>query len=143
MINELTKRLILVLSLSLHACSASAENAYKCPGEISANTKILDLPDKWDAQAGDMRHFLTSATFSDGHPSELGFLRPSNVIKNKDSDVDVAIYDMLYISDEGAWLVCQYGNTAATLIKPLSKPYSECKVSLPKDSLQQEIVCVD
>lgn len=141
--NKLAQQLMLLIFLNLQACASIAEGAYNCPEKISVKSTILHVPDDWKAQNSSTYHFLVSSTFSEGHPSQQGFLRPSKIINGPDSKtgIDMGVYDLSNMSNESAWLICRYGNTPAILIKKLSKHYSTCRVSFPKDASEQKVVC--
>ena len=136
---------MLLILLNLQACASLAEDTYNCPEKIAANSTILNVPEDWKALDSSTQHFLVSSSFSDGHPSQQGFLRPSKIIDASESETgtDIEVYDLSSLFNEHAWLVCRYGNTPATLIRELSQHYSTCKVSLPKDTSEQKVICKD
>ena len=136
----MNKKTILVLLVSLQSCTSVATENYSCPEKILAQTNVEEISNEWTAQAGNSNHYLVSAGFSDGNPLEKFILSPSQVIESPSSNEgDAAIYDLSSI--DSPWLICNYGNTPATLLKPLEKQYSKCKVTLPKDASELIITC--
>ena len=142
--NKSYKKIVLILSISLQACASTAKEIYSCPEQISANTTIQSVPEQWSVDAdGSKSHYLVGLTFSDGHPSDEFFLRPSETIENSNSELEsgVPVYDLSNLEADHAWLVCMYGNTPVTLVKKLKQPYSTCTVSNNTDSSDIKTTC--
>jgi len=141
--NKVGYRKTLLILLSLQSCASVATESYSCPNELLVNSTVETVPDQWTAKNSRINHYLVSSGFSDGHPSEQVFLRPSKKGESPNSGLgsDVDVYDLSDISEGGVWLVCGYGNTSATLVQKLRQTYSTCEVSLFKDSSEQKVIC--
>jgi hypothetical protein len=120
----------LLVSIS---CSAN-ETEYSCPPIIKVNSLIVSPPAGWLAMQSDSdkhnKRFLEYASFTDGHPRDLAYLRPS-----KEEDVVIgeetfnkSTFSVDGVSPEGIYLVCGYARTKATLAKAIGSTHSECMV---------------
>ena len=140
---QFLRKATLFYIISFQACASPTEETFTCPEKIHLKASVSDTIPGWEVQSIAADHFLISTTFSDGHPSQMGYLRPSRTIGKNESimGIESAIYDLSDMMSGEAWLVCQYANTSAILTKQLSKLYSKCEVSLPKDISEQKVVC--
>lgn len=130
------KQLMSTMTLCLLACSTNANDAYRCPEKLSVQSSIAKLPAGWQKQESVKDHFLVSISFSDGHPSEYGFLKPK--ISGKEGEIQIFEYNLL---KKDAWLVCNYGNTPVMITKKLLKPYRACKFIHEKKNSEYKAVC--
>lgn len=121
------RALALMLTLS-HAELATADTPYACPAELSVATSVTRVPEGWatlDSPEG--KHRLISATFANGHPKGLGYLRPSGNATTPGKRREVYRFPAKY--PNGVWLVCLYRDTSAILFKRLTDVPQTCEVS--------------
>ena len=136
---------LLSVLLSQIAC-ASAKLVYVCPAEISASWHVPSPPDGWETLHSDTitRHSLASVTFTDGHPEELAFLRPTGIEgsdSGEKSGYNTSIYEFSGVSPDGIWLVCRYSNTPAVIMKRLPASHNICRVQHSEDVPVKSIRC--
>ncbi|MDH5328110.1 MAG: hypothetical protein OEZ68_18615 [Gammaproteobacteria bacterium] len=144
MTNLLTKQ-ILFSGLTLVACSSIADAEYSCPQKVSVAWQITDPPKGWhvfgDNRDNKHEHYLVSSTFSIGPPEDGGFLKPSEVVKSKNSIPETEVYKFPNIPNQSIWLVCLYGNTPAVVSNKLPDSIKSCKVAHSKDLSNQKVSC--
>jgi len=131
--NKLVVVLALLGAVTLN-CSAE-EWTYICPSEIVVAWKVSSLPAEWQTLSTDAgataRHPLASATFTDGHPQELAFLRATAGVDTVTTKglIRTSVYEFSGVSPDGIWLVCQYHNTPAIIFRKLSASHHRCEVT--------------
>ncbi len=139
--------ILLSVLLSQLAC-ASAKSVYVCPTEISANWHVPSPPKGWETVNFDTntntRHQLANATFTDGHPMELAFLRSTRIEESgcgEKNGFSTSIYEFSGVSPDGIWLVCRYSNTPAIVMRRLPASHKSCRIQYSQDVPVQSIRC--
>jgi len=140
-------RSFIVFVFLIQVACASAESVYVCPAEIDTSWHISSPPQGWETLNSDaktnVRHQLDYATFTDGHPRELAFLRPAREESTSDErgEFSTSIYEFTGVSPDGIWLVCGYSDTPAIIMKRLSATHKSCRVKYSQDIPVQSISC--
>lgn len=138
----------LLLALLSPVTLDAADSLYVCPAEIAASWNIPSVPEGWETLRATavVRHWLQSATFSDGHPQGQAFLKPysagANAPGKKGTRREVYRFPAEY--PDGIWLVCRYHDTPAIVFKRLPDTPRSCEVAQsPKagSPLEQTIRC--
>jgi hypothetical protein len=139
-----------ILSLFFISLAASApaaiagQTVLQCPAKISTAPAASEAPEGWSASRRAKEQLseqaFSGAAFSDGHPDELAFLRPSAETAAGDDTLDE--YDLASVTPEGgAWLICYYKDTPAFLYKKLEPAPARCSASRNKADAAQAAVC--
>ena len=111
-------------------CFAAVARAQPdCPGSLVVGDLRQAPASGWERlgaqeERGAPRN-LRRVTFSDGHPREKAFLRPSSSRSGANGD-RTDVYKFSPLSKDGIWIVCQYEDTYQTLSRPLTA--STCEV---------------
>ena len=109
-----------------------------CPDSIKA--MVPTLLQGWEISHARneqvLEHPLVSVSFSDGPPTEWGFLKP-----NGTGPENAAIYNFSGISPKGIWLVCEYENTDAVLTQTISDEIKACTVMTSENTADHIIHC--
>lgn len=143
------KKLVVVLALlGAITINCNAEEwTYICPSEIVVEWKVSSLPAEWQTLTTDagipVRHALASVMFTDGHPKELAFLRPTagDATVTTKGSIRTSVYEFSGVSPDGIWLVCQYHNTPAIIFRKLPASHQRCKVTQSEDEGVRSIQC--
>lgn len=142
------KLLVMLALLGIVTVNCNAEEwTYICPSEIVVAWKVSSLPAGWQTLTTDagipVRHPLASATFTDGHPHELAFLRPTaeDATVTTKGSIRTSVYEFSGVSPDGIWLVCQYHNTPAIIFRKLPASVQRCEVTQSEDEGVQSIRC--
>ena len=127
---------IVFVLLSLFSFGCVAEDIrYVCPPHIAVSEAIKSRPSEWQVFNQDIdnnaKHYLEYVSFSDGHPQDLAYLRPSSEIKHKSNNeaLTTSVFEMTGVSPDGMYLICGYAQTTVTLIKSVGSAYKVCKVA--------------
>lgn len=115
-----------------------------CPASISTAPAVERAPEGWSAsrraKEQTSEQAFSAATFTDGHPDQLVFLRPSGETKVEGAPWDV--YDLESVSAEsGVWLICFYKDTPAYLFKKLDQKPAKCSTPQGQVSSERAAVC--
>ena len=115
--------------LALFAAPAQSELA--CPESLDIGRAQV-APAGWErsgvAGSGTMRHQLRRVTFTDGHPREEAFLRPtSSRLGDKGDRTDLYVFSA--VSIEGIALVCQYADTPQSLFRRIAATMCEITIN--------------
>ncbi|MGD8913172.1 MAG: hypothetical protein PVI97_13630 [Candidatus Thiodiazotropha sp.] len=107
---------------------------YICPPYIYVASSIKSPPDGWHTlKRGankNTKHFLEYVGFSDGHPQDLGYLRPKleeEVVLEGNKYIK-SIYDLSTLTQGKAYLVCGYAHTTIILSKTVDSTHEGCEV---------------
>lgn len=103
-------------------------NVVQCPVSISVyNTAVLPS-DKWERgrreKEGESEHAFSAIVFTEGHPDEKAFLRPSEIVKKNGRKID--IFDLSSVIKD-IWIVCFYEKTPAYLTQKLRWKALRCE----------------
>ena len=116
----------LVTSFIFFAAVARAQP--DCPSSLVGDHREAP-PSGWERlgapEESSAPRSLRRVTFSDGHPREKAFLRPSSSRSEANGD-RTDVYRFSPVSKDGIWIVCQYEDTHQTLSRPLIA--STCEV---------------
>lgn len=140
----------IAFSLALSSLAAVATGALagqmvlECPAKISAAPAVSEVPEGWSASRRAKEQMteqsFSGAAFSDGHPDELAFLRPSGESMSEGAAMDD--YDLSSVTPEGgAWLICHYSDTPAFLFKKLDPKPAKCSTARDKADAAKAAVC--
>lgn len=139
---NITLRSLIFILLITRASVSLAQVQYECPVKVFVRSSIVEAPKEWEIKNNRDYHYFTAIAFTDGHPSKLAFLKPSNLIDAKSKNgFGIEIYNFAHLVNKQAWLVCQYANTPATVIKALPQKHTSCNVKLTKEPSDQTINC--
>lgn len=122
------RALSLAVALLLIAMDARAQPA--CPDSIDVGDGRAAPPSGWERLGADeeggerLRRTLRRVTFTDGHPRERAFLRPTSSRSEANGD-RTDVYSFSPVSTEGIWLVCQYAQTRQSLSRSISATMCE------------------
>ena len=114
-------------AFSLPAPTAFASE--QCPAEVSTQQSVKTSHSGWTVFKDETRFPLVSIRFSEGEPSDMAWLAPSN------SKSQTVQYWFLPKSSRGYWIACGYGSTSMLLSLRLPSSTTKCTVWLDKDYL--------
>ena len=110
-----------------------AANAPSCPKTIEVSQKPAVIPDGFHAYVdgnpptADLsaaeKVELNRIEFSDGPPTEIGWLAPDN------EERTYQVFRVNGSKDTPTWLTCGYSNTSIILSMPLPPEIKSCKVA--------------
>lgn len=146
-VRVIMNRLVIVLALLCAVQCNALVSTYICPPEIAVTWEVSSLPPEWQTFRTDtsnsVRHPLASAAFTDGHPKELAFLRPTagDAADTAAGSIRTSVYNFSAASPDGIWLMCQYHNTPAIIFRKLPISHKECKVTQSEDDNVRSIRC--
>ncbi|MGF1689603.1 hypothetical protein L4C36_23705 [Photobacterium japonica] len=142
--NKVKIKLLIISFFSCYMANSYAEDIYPCPEKIEVASAVQNIPAGWSTPettaTNTANHYLTSVGFTDGPPRDKAFLKPAKIVEIEEG-VYFSDYDLSSSVGGGSWLVCRYGNTAASITKKMPKDYSSCQVTMTKDTTQQQAVC--
>jgi hypothetical protein len=123
--------------------AASGPGQLACPAAVQVGPSIVKAPPNWETGArtseGMADHTFSMATFSIGHPSELGFLIPSAETVRSQETWD--IYEFQGATDDrGVWLVCYYKDTPAYVARRIEGLPKKCESPRTADA-EKAAVC--
>jgi len=125
--------LCLLIAAMTGTCLAE-DGDFVCPPVIRVVASTESLPPGWSALNPDSdastEHFLEYAVFTDGHPSDLAYLRPvrEEKIRSRGNEVIKSIFDFTGAVSDSIYLVCGYARTTEILLKPIGKSHRACEV---------------
>lgn len=141
---------VLMLCVLVPAVGCSEEVIYVCPPTIKVESKVSSLPEGWQTLSSQSNssfpHSLEYATFTDGHPNMMAYLRPTSEesLPEKGSrKFQNSTFEFSGVSPDGIWLVCAYRQTEAIIFLPLPDDKKICVVtsSNQEDEPVSKIVC--
>lgn len=89
----------------------------------------------------DRPHPLQGVAFTDGHPRDRAYLRPTSSSESKTSGHRTDVYEFSSVSEEGVWLVCQYRDTRQSLFHRIRAARCEVTSSNRPDKPVESIAC--
>ena len=126
---------LLCILLVLVSTNCVAEDAeYICPPYITVVASIKSPPPGWHVLKPDSdksaKHFLEYVVFTDGHPRDLAYLRPTleKRMKFGENEFIKSVFDFSGASPDGIYLVCGYARTTEILLKPIGTTHTICEV---------------
>ena len=131
----------LVLAMLLSPAVVFAEE-HDCPGgiEVSGNEVISWQPGWQDlGLIGDESHRFSRVSFTDGHPQDRAYLRPTSSRDVNGQRIDA--YTFSAVSPDGIWLVCHYRQTLHVLFKPIEAESCAVTWSGRPDEPVESVVC--
>jgi hypothetical protein len=141
---------VLMLLVLAPAIGCSEEVTYVCPPTITVESKVSSLPEGWQTlssqSSGSSPHYLEYATFTDGHPKMMAYLRPtteSPLTEKGSQKFQNSTFEFSGVSADGIWLVCAYRQTEAIIFMRLPDDKKICVVtsSNQADAPVSKIAC--
>ena len=139
---SMARALSLAVPLLLIAMDARAQS--NCPSPIDVGDSRAAPPSGWERLGTDeedgesLRRPLRRVTFTDGHPRERAFLRPTSSRSKANGD-RTDVYSFSPVSKDGIWLVCQYAQTRQSLSRPITATMCEVTESDQPDKLDNRV----
>ena len=134
---RMTLALLVVFAGAAHAQPA-------CPQSLDVVSDVRSAPPGWETfgreEAGNEHHRLRHVTFTDGHPREKAFLRPTSSRSNASAE-RTDVYKFSPVSKDGIWLVCQYVDTRQSLFRPITATMCEVIESDRPGTSLPRVVC--
>lgn len=116
----------MAFAASLALVTVDAQAQPDCPDSLDVS-KVL-APPGWEIlgadETGAARPRLRHVTFTDGHPREKAFLRPTSNRSTANGD-RTDVYMFSPVSKDGIWLVCQYAGMRQSLSRPITATMCE------------------
>jgi hypothetical protein len=127
----------------MSGCIAKGQES--CPASILVTSAVRSNHDGWESfgpeEAEDRPHPLRAAAFTDGHPRDRAYLRPSSSAENKAAGSRTDVYEFSSVSEEGVWLVCQYRDTRQSLFHRIRATRCEVTATEQPGKPVESIVC--
>lgn len=95
-----------------------------CPKLIETDQSLRKPVDGWVQVSDPTEHYLNTAIFSEGHPSEHGFLHPDQ----ESGGVQWAATWQFQDSSK-IWFSCQYRGTSISLAQQLPAGLKQCTIT--------------
>jgi hypothetical protein len=92
-----------------------------------ANVEVEDTPRRWNNT-----HWLSGASFSTGHPSNLFILAPDNSNESRHRRKFTSYWT--FYDTAGVYVSCSYAGTTVQLTQQIPAGYKRCEVSYEKDA---------
>jgi hypothetical protein len=117
------------LLLTLPACVAKGEQP--CPQSMTVGSAVTSSHEGWDVFGPKDReaqsHPLRGIAFTDGHPRDRAYLRPTSSREGAALGERTDVYEFSPVSGEGVWMVCQYRETREILFRRIEA--GKCEVT--------------
>jgi hypothetical protein len=135
-----------LLSTSLLLAFHARGNAQTiCPESLQPGN-ISVAPAGWEVFGVEepriKRHSLDRVTFTDGHPREKAFLRPTASLRKSNGD-RVDRYVFTPVSEDGIALVCEYAHTRQSLFRLITATTCEVTASGQPQKARQRVRRID
>lgn len=131
------------LLLALAACAARGEQP--CPQSITVGSAVTSSNEGWDVFGPKERepqsHLLRGVAFTDGHPRDRAYLRPTSTREGAAPGERTDVYEFSPVSGEGVWMVCQYRDTREILFRRIEAGKCEVTSTERPDRPVEDVSC--